>query len=233
MQEETVLEQLLSSRPLGTGDTILSTQQLQAVLQHASDVYYNSGQPAIPDLLFDQLKDALQLRDPTSPFLSQIGAPVLRNRVPLPFGLYSLDKVKPGSKDLGKWQAKYPGPFCISDKLDGTSCLIVYELSGDKWQVKLMTRGKPALQPPLFPVGQHPQPTPLSSTSCSHHPHDHSSPTPPASSAVLFPQAALMFLMTPSFNLPAHPHQRNPTDSPLPMHPSCSTPPPPPLPNFH
>ena len=133
-------------------------------LANASDVYYNSGQPAIPDSLFDQLKDALHLRDPMAPFLSQIGAPVVRNRVPLPFGLYSLDKVKPGSKDLGKWQAKYPGPFCVSDKLDGTSCLIVYELSGDKWQVKLMTWGKlaPCSPPPLHP-GQSPQPTPLSS----------------------------------------------------------------------
>ncbi len=150
MQEETVLEQILSSWTEGTGYLSLSTQQLQAVLQQASDVYYNSGQPAIPDSFFDQLKDALQQRDPTAPFLSEVGAPVVRNRVTLPFGLYSLDKVKPGSKDVGKWQAKYPGPFCVSDKLDGTSCLIVYQLSGDKWQVKLMTRGKPALQPPIL-----------------------------------------------------------------------------------
>ena len=166
MQEETVLEQITSSWTEGTGYLSLSTEQLQAVLQQASDACYNSGQPAIPDSLFDQLKDALYQRDPTAPFLSKVGAPVVRNRT-LPFGLFSLEKVKPGSKDVGRWQAKYPGPFCVSDKLDGTSCLIVYELSGDKWQVKLMTRGKPTLQPPPFCPGQRPK-----QPHCPQ-PHDH------------------------------------------------------------
>ncbi len=136
MQTETVLEQLL------TCSLPCTTDQLQAVLQQASNSYYNGGEMAIPDALFDQLKDTLQRLHPTAPCLTQIGAPVVGNRLPLPFGLYSLDKVKPGSKDLSKWQARFPGPYCISDKLDGTSCLIVYEKLGSRWRVKLFTRGK-------------------------------------------------------------------------------------------
>ncbi len=110
VQEETVLQQILSSWLEGTGYVSLSTEQLQAVLQQASDVYYNSGQPAIPDSLFDQLKDALHQRDPTAPFLSEVGAPVVRNRVTLPFGLYSLDKVKPGSRMLPSGRPSTLGP---------------------------------------------------------------------------------------------------------------------------
>ena len=79
--------EILSSWSEGTGYLSLSTEQLQAVLQQASDVYYNSGQPAVPDSLFDQMKDALYQRDPTAPFLSEVGAPVVRNRETLPFGL--------------------------------------------------------------------------------------------------------------------------------------------------
>ena len=100
-----------------------------------------TGQTVMPDALFDDLKDILTVNDPQAAFLSKVGAPVVRNRVQLPFGLYSLDKVKPGSKDLGKWQVKFHPPFCLSDKLDGTSCLIVYTLVRDHWKVSLMTRG--------------------------------------------------------------------------------------------
>ena len=48
------------------------------------------------------------------------------NKVSLPYHLGSMDKIKPGSDKLRIWLQKYnKGPYCISEKLDGLSGLLV------------------------------------------------------------------------------------------------------------
>jgi DNA 3'-phosphatase len=49
----------------------------------------------------------------------------------------SQNKIKDSEEEITKYQAKYPGPYTISDKLDGVSCLIVYTPG----KIKMYTRG--------------------------------------------------------------------------------------------
>ena len=50
---------------------------------------------------------------------------VAKNKVKLPYELWSMDKIKPTTDELDKWTKKYKGPYVISAKLDGISALYV------------------------------------------------------------------------------------------------------------
>lgn len=108
-------------------------------LKHCSDVYYNSGEEAVSDTVFDTVKDILAERDPDNYFLSQVGAPVdSKDKVDLPYPMASLDKIKPYDPKIDRWFDKYKGPYAISDKLDGVSAQLYKDKKG---KVKLYTRG--------------------------------------------------------------------------------------------
>ena len=122
----------------------LTKKDLETILKKASDAYYNTGTSIISDELFDTLKDLLELKDPDNEFLSDVGAPVkgLSNKATLPFPMFSLDKVKPETGDLQKFERKYRGPYVLSDKLDGASCMAVYKRrNGNIYDLKLFRRG--------------------------------------------------------------------------------------------
>jgi NAD-dependent DNA ligase len=90
----------------------------------------------ISDAVYDMLEDELRRRNPDHPILKEVGAPVTRRmgKVKLPFYLGSLDKLKPANVD--KWFNKNPGPYVVSDKMDGVSLGIDV---GE--ETKLFTRG--------------------------------------------------------------------------------------------
>ena len=111
--------------------------KLEVLLRSASSAYYHGAAPVMTDAAFDAMKDQLAEQDPNNAFLSEVGAPVTKRRVTLPFPMMSMDKIKPESSKLACWLKKYPGPFSLSDKLDGTSCMIVANNAG----VKLYSRG--------------------------------------------------------------------------------------------
>jgi len=97
---------------------LLTRDQLLAVIREASHSYYNDGTSLLTDDEFDRVKDRYQSTfGPVS-----IGAPVLKEKVRLPYFMGSMDKIKPGD-NLAAWARKYPGTVCISDKLDGISAL--------------------------------------------------------------------------------------------------------------
>lgn len=113
--------------------------ELVRFLAHCSDKYYNSETEVVSDDVFDSLMDILEKRDPDNPFLDQIGAPVSnKDKVKLPYPMSSLDKIKPGDKKIKRWEDKYPGPYVLSDKLDGISIQIIRDKKG---KVSLYTRG--------------------------------------------------------------------------------------------
>ena len=57
----------------------------------------------------------------------------------LPYEMWSMNKLKPNTKEIDNWIKKYNGPYLISCKLDGISALYIYNKEKD--QESLFTRG--------------------------------------------------------------------------------------------
>ena len=117
----------------------LSSDTLASMITYANDRYYNSSSPALSDNQFDIIKEFLEKKDPKNMALKEVGAPVGRKKVELPYEMWSMDKIKPTTDALDKWKKKYVDPksYVISAKLDGVSGLYVLDKSG----ASLYTRG--------------------------------------------------------------------------------------------
>lgn len=103
----------------------ITSAKLETYLRKLSALYYNTTNSPVSDKIFDELKDILEEEDPSNPFLDEIGAPITRNKVKLPYPMGSLDKFKPTKEnEFSKWMKTYHGPYELSDKLDGISALL-------------------------------------------------------------------------------------------------------------
>lgn len=114
----------------------LNENQLISMLNLANILYRNL-QPIMTDNEFDILQDYITENYPTNEAVHQIGAPVERNKVKLPYNMGSMDKIKPDTGALTNWMSKYRGPYVLSCKLDGVSGM--YSTEGST--PKLYTRG--------------------------------------------------------------------------------------------
>jgi len=114
----------------------LNEAQLSNLLREANKAYYNE-QPFLTDNEFDIVKEFVENKFPSAIAIAEIGAPVERNKVKLPYFMGSMDKIKPDTNALQTWKAKYKGPYILSCKLDGVSGLYTMEGSAPK----LYTRG--------------------------------------------------------------------------------------------
>lgn len=115
----------------------LNEETIMEIISQANDAYYNSNNPLLTDNEFDIIKEYAENKYAQNEVLQQIGAPVSRNKVELPFNMPSMDKIKPDTNILDKWKKKYNGPYVLSCKLDGVSGL--YTTQGST--PKLYTRG--------------------------------------------------------------------------------------------
>ena len=117
----------------------VSSDTLASMITYANDRYYNSSSPVLSDNQFDIIKEFLEKKDPKNMALKEVGAPVGRKKVDLPYEMWSMDKIKPTTDALDKWKKKYVDPesYVISAKLDGVSGLYVLDKSG----ASLYTRG--------------------------------------------------------------------------------------------
>lgn len=102
----------------------LSIKDLEKIIDYLNKEY-RYGTELVDDETYDEYIDALRAKKPDSRFLREIGAPVRDDlvKVELPLWMGSMNKVKPGSKELERWLKKYRGPYFCSAKLDGMSCL--------------------------------------------------------------------------------------------------------------
>ncbi len=114
----------------------LNEKQLTDLLRELNKAYYNQ-QPLLTDNQYDIIKEYIEAKYPTNKVVHEIGAPVEKNKVTLPYPMGSMDKIKPDTNALSNWTAKYRGPYILSCKLDGVSGL--YSTEGT--QPKLYTRG--------------------------------------------------------------------------------------------
>lgn len=116
----------------------LSEKQLNDLLQKSSDEYYNSKVSIMTDNEYDILKEYIEKKYPKNKVVDEIGAPVKRDKVKLPYFMGSMDKIKPDTNAIDKWKSKYKGQYVLSCKLDGVSGMYVCD---EKSKPKLYTRG--------------------------------------------------------------------------------------------
>lgn len=125
----------------------LTIAKLEQLIHDASYAYYNTNRSLLSDAAFDTLIDLLKQKKPDSQVLTMIGSELptdAPNKVVLPYHLGSMDKVKPGSRDLELWLSRFPkGPYIISEKLDGLSGLLVLkpDVTGSSLEKHLYRRG--------------------------------------------------------------------------------------------
>jgi DNA ligase (NAD+) len=119
---------------------LLSEEQLSAFIALANDAYYVKQAPLLSDNEYDILREYILKLYPTNKAaLAGHTECTLteKNKVQLPYEMWSMDKIKPDTTALEKWQQTYTGPYVLSRKLDGVSGL--YSTEGPA--PKLYTRG--------------------------------------------------------------------------------------------
>jgi len=112
-----------------------STEELKVMIEEANKAFHCTGHPLMSDAEYDILYDYLKTKDNT--ISDTVGAPIVKNKVKLPYEMWSMDKIKPDTNIITTWKQKYNGPYVISCKLDGVSGL--YSTEGS--EPKLYTRG--------------------------------------------------------------------------------------------
>lgn len=117
--------------------TSVSIDKLVDILKQLSHYYYNTNESLVPDAIYDLLKSTLEDREPNHPFLQEVGAPVSKDKVNLPYPMASLNKIKPDTQILTEWKKNHKGPYVLSDKLDGVSGLLYKQNN----RFRLFTRG--------------------------------------------------------------------------------------------
>uniref|UniRef100_A0A6C0DAF7 DNA ligase (NAD(+)) n=1 Tax=viral metagenome TaxID=1070528 RepID=A0A6C0DAF7_9ZZZZ len=117
----------------------LTQEELEQIITLAADKFFNTKKPIMEDNVYDILIDFLRTKFPKSKVLKSVGTKLKsKNKVKLDYRLGSMDKFKPGYKELEKWTSLYRPKYVISDKLDGISALLIYRTNKT---INLYTRG--------------------------------------------------------------------------------------------
>ena len=143
---------------------IMTENELSALIRKANTEYYVNHTPIMTDNEYDIVLDYTKAHYPENvatkeghrnsagvspPKEIHNSAPTLTSSLrglgqvqqmgsaPLPYQMWSMDKIKPDTDALAKWTKKYKGPYIISCKVDGVSGL--YTTEGPL--PKLYTRG--------------------------------------------------------------------------------------------
>jgi DNA ligase (NAD+) len=111
-------------------------------LQANLDLKYEKGDTGLADFRYDMVEEIRKQRDPefnTEAVYAESSDD--EEKVTLPYFLGSMEKVKPtDQKKLIRWLSKNTSKeYMVSSKLDGISCLAVYQ---DGEHVRLYTRGR-------------------------------------------------------------------------------------------
>ena len=118
----------------------LSEEELTIMLKEAIQTYYQeSKEPLLIDNQYDILREHILKKYPNNKTALEQHTEIKldKNKVKLPYEMWSMDKIKPDTKELDKFKKNYDGPYVISCKLDGVSALY----STEEETPHLYTRG--------------------------------------------------------------------------------------------
>ena len=120
---------------------VLTEEQLSSIIDYANNKYYCDDEPVFTDSEYDIIREYVLEKYPNNEIAksghTKCKLSITKNKVKLPYELWSMDKIKPTTNAVAKWTATYTGPYVISAKLDGISALYV----NNKNESKLYTRG--------------------------------------------------------------------------------------------
>ena len=135
----------------------LSEDELSNIIQYVNNIYYCSVPSSVNDTNkveesplsdenYDILRNYILNKYPTNKYaLNQHAQCEIsdKNKVKLPYEMWSMNKLKPNTKEITNWKSKYNGPYVISCKLDGISALYVYNIDENtkKQNINFYTRG--------------------------------------------------------------------------------------------
>ena len=132
---------------------MMTETELNQLIKEANNAYYcgedkdkdkdKDINPILTDNLYDILVEYTSEKYPKNTIAKEghtkCDITVEKNKVELPYGLWSMDKIKPDGNLVSKWTKKYTGPYVVSCKLDGISAL--YVSGAEVGDAKLYTRG--------------------------------------------------------------------------------------------
>lgn len=126
---------------------------LKKCVEIASFLYYNDVGGGLTDNSYDALEYHLKKRLKLKNRLyDKIGAPPIEKlKTPLPYGMPSLEKIKPGSITCSQFISQCQN-LLWSEKLDGVSCMAVYKNGTLK---NLFTRGNGIMGGHITPLSSH------------------------------------------------------------------------------
>ncbi len=111
----------------------LSTAQLELLIGHHNQAYFDNNKAEISDEAFDKLVETLRFLDPDSFVLEEIETQkVLKATVGVVVHqqpMLSLDKCY-DDDSFFKWREKVNGPLIAMPKIDGVACSIRYDANG-------------------------------------------------------------------------------------------------------
>ena len=89
----------------------LSEPEIGQMIMTSNELYTNDPSSTIlSDEQYDILKEYMERKYPKNAILQEVGAPVRRNKVKLPYQMPSMDKIKPETGALKKWMDKHQTP---------------------------------------------------------------------------------------------------------------------------
>ena len=105
----------------------LTEKQLTSMINDANQAYYGNDEPLMTDDQYDLVREYVMKKYPKNKIAKEghlnLEMEVTKNKVKLPYEMWSMDKIKPDSGALPKWKTTYSGPYVLSCKLDGVSGL--------------------------------------------------------------------------------------------------------------
>ena len=98
----------------------LKEDKFTELINYLNENYYENGITFMSDEMFDIINEY---------YLKKFGDIKLssnnKKKIKLPYFLGSQEKIKSSEKEINNWIGKYSGPYCVSNKLDGLSVLVI------------------------------------------------------------------------------------------------------------